>query len=62
MVTLVTKVIRKYWTSVIDIKCLSFLSFFNQTLILSADFSETRHLKFHENPFSGSRVDAKLRS
>ena len=36
---------------------LIFLSCCNQIWILWADFLKVRNIKFHRNPFSGSRAD-----
>ena len=38
----------------LHVKCPLFLSDFNETRIFSADFRNI--LKFHENPYTGSRV------
>lgn len=56
---------KKY--SALHVKCLTFLSNFNQTLTFLTDFHKIHNIKFHRNPSSGGsctdacrRMDRKL--
>jgi len=40
----------------LHVKCRLLFSDFNENLNFPYRFSENPHIKFHENPFSGSRV------
>ena len=49
---------QKYVYIGLHVKCPLFLSDFNETWTFWTDFRKTLNIKFHENPFSGSRVVA----